>query len=391
MKRKMAAVLACVLAVSSMAACGDNSNNATNTTDASNTTVSTEIAEATITPTVEIVETAEGTALSAVPVEDYVVLGNYKNMQISVAKKQTYTDEEFNELIKDSFAGDLSYASTDIFEVSGVVAEDDYVLINYVGKQDDVAFDGGSAQDTILRIGSGQFIDGFEEGLIGVNVGDTVDLELTFPEEYPNNPDLAGVDVVFTVTVQGMLQFNDDAVAALGYEGIDTVEAYKSAMKSIVESDAESTYTNAVTTAICEKLLEDSIVTKVPSTIYNEEKEYIINEVQSEASQYGVDADTYTLAFIGVNLADYAVTVAEEYAKQAVIFQAIANAEELNPSDEDADAYVDDFISIYGEAYGISGRDDFYEVYTKEDIKQILMQENVVNFIKDTATITETE
>ncbi len=385
MKRKMAAVLACMLAVSSMAACGEN--NSTNTT---NTTISTEVAEATITPSVEIVDTAEGTALSAVPVEGYVVLGTYKNMQLSVAAKTTYTDEEFDEMIKDSFTGDLGYADTSVFADNGVVADGDYVLIDYEGKKDDVAFDGGTEEDAVLRIGSGEFIDGFEEGLVGVKVGDTVDLELTFPENH-RNTELAGADVVFTVSVKGLVQFTDEAVEALGYTGITTVDSYKSTMRNIVESEAESNYVNSVTTAICEKLLEDSIVTKVPSTIYEEERTYIISQVQSEAAQYGMDGDTYTQAILGVNLADYAVTVAEEYAKQAVIFQAIANAEDLNPSDADADAYVDDFIKLYGETYDISERDDFYEVYTKDDIKQILMQENVVNFIKEAATITETE
>lgn len=385
MKRKMAAVLACMLAVSSMAACGEN--NSTNTT---NTTISTEVAEATITPSVEIVDTAEGTALSAVPVEGYVVLGTYKNMQLSVAAKTTYTDEEFDEMIKDSFTGDLGYADTSVFADNGVVADGDYVLIDYEGKKDDVAFDGGTEEDAVLRIGSGEFIDGFEEGLVGVKVGDTVDLELTFPEDY-RNTELAGADVVFTVSVKGLVQFTDEAVEALGYTGITTVDSYKSTMRNIVESEAESNYVNSVTTAICEKLLEDSIVTKVPSTIYEEERTYLISQVQSEAAQYGMDGDTYTQAVLGVNLADYAVTVAEEYAKQAVIFQAIANAEDLNPSDADADAYVDDFIKLYGETYDISERDDFYEVYTKDDVKQILMQENVVNFIKEAATITETE
>lgn len=385
MKRKMAAVLACMLAVSSMAACGEN--NSTNTT---NTTISTEVAEATITPSVEIVDTAEGTALSAVPVEGYVVLGTYKNMQLSVAAKTTYTDEEFDEMIKDSFTGDLGYADTSVFADNGVVADGDYVLIDYEGKKDDVAFDGGTEEDAVLRIGSGEFIDGFEEGLVGVKVGDTVDLELTFPEDY-RNTELAGADVVFTVSVKGLVQFTDEAVEALGYTGITTVDSYKSTMRNIVESEAENNYVNSVTTAICEKLLEDSIVTKVPSTIYEEERTYLISQVQSEAAQYGMDGDTYTQAVLGVNLADYAVTVAEEYAKQAVIFQAIANAEDLNPSDADADAYVDDFIKLYGETYDISERDDFYEVYTKDDVKQILMQENVVNFIKEAATITETE
>ena len=81
-----------------------------------------------------------------------------------------------------------------------VVESGDTVNIDFEGKKDGVAFDGGTSQGYNLTIGSGSFIDGFEDGLIGVNVGDTVDLNLTFPEGY-QNADLAGQDVVFTVTV----------------------------------------------------------------------------------------------------------------------------------------------------------------------------------------------
>ena len=261
--------------------------------------------------------------------------------------------------------------------------------MDYEGKKDGVAFDGGTASDSILRIGSDDFIDGFEDGLVGVKVGETVDLNLTFPENY-GNTELAGKAVVFTVTVKGILQYSDDAVAKLGYEDITTMDAYREAIAVMMDYNAESVYYEDLTYAICDALLTNCAVSKIPGNYYEEQKAYVIDQVQYEASAYGIDGDTYTYAFMGVNLADYAVTVAEEYAKQAVIFQAIANAEDLNPTEEDIDAYVADFLTMYGESYGVTSAEDFYEVYSEADIRVILMQDNVINFLCENAKITET-
>ena len=115
----------------------------------------------------------------------------------------------------------------------------------------------------------------------------------------------------------------------------------------------------------------------------------MIEQVETEAAYYGLDGDSYTQAYIGVNLADYAVTVAEEYSVQAVIFQAIANNEDLNPTEEEMKEYVEGFIDIYGETYDIKTVEDFYKTNSENDVRLYMMQENVVKFIKEHATITE--
>ena len=393
MKRRLAAILACVLAVSSLAACGTDDTTASEsngTVSAGTETTSTgsSLAGATVVTSAEIVETEEGTGLHEIPVEDYVFLGQYKNLALSVTAKTEYTDEEIDEAVAEYFLSDLSYADTSLFATEGTVAEGDYILMDFEGKIDGEVFDGGTATDSVLLIGSGTYIDGFEEGLVGVKVGETVDLELTFPEDYWNT-DYAGKEVVFSVTVKGMTQFTDEAVAGLGYSSIKTVDEYREGIAYMYEYEAENGYYSNLTYAICDALLTNCAVSKIPSNYFEAQKAYVIEQVESEASYYGVDGDTYTYAFMGVNLTDYAITVAEEYAKQAVIFQAIANAENLNPTEEDVDAYVADFIEYYGETYGITTADDLYEVYSDSDIRLMIMQENVINFIIDSATITE--
>lgn len=381
MKRKLAAILACTLAVSALAGCGTTGTNTTKGTEG-------QIADAKVELSADLVETEKGVGLHEIPVEDYVFLGEYKNLALSVAAKKEYTEEEVDEYVKDSFGAELSYADTSVFETKGTVADGDYVLIDYKGKKDGIAFDGGTASDQILRIGSEDFIDGFEDGLVGAKVGETLDLNLTFPKDY-NNTDLAGKAVVFTVTVKGLLQYSDKAVAKLGYVDIETMDAYREAVAAMMEYNAESAYHQELTFAICDALLTNCPVSKIPSNYFEEQKEYVIEQVEAEASMYGTDGDTYTYAFMGVNLADYALTVAEEYTKQAVIFQAIANVEELNPTKEDIDAYVTDFVAMYGESVGVASEEDFYKVYSEDEIRVILMQDNVINFLSEKAKITE--
>lgn len=390
MKRRLAAILACALAVSTLAACGSDGANTTESSNTTSTGTSTTVGDATVALSVELVETEEDTPLHEIPVEDYVVLCDYEKLSISIPAKATYTDEEIDQTARESFGADLAYVSADAFATTGTVAEGDYVLIDYVGKMGGEAFDGGTSSDYVLEIGSDTFIDGFEDGLIGAKVGETVDVEVTFPDDY-GYTEYAGKDAVFTITVKGMLQYNDAGVASLGYSSITNVDEYREAIVSMLEYEEESTYYENLTYAICDALVSGSIVTKIPSNIYEAEKEYVIEMVEEEAAYYGYDGDTYTYAYMGVGLADYAVAIAEEYAIQAVIFQAIANAEDLNATDEDVDAYVQDFLTYYGAYYGVTTAEDFYEYYTVDDVKVMIMQENVIDFITERATITETE
>lgn len=383
MKKKMAAVLACVLTVSALAACGAEGTTGTENTQGT-------IAEATITPSIEVVAVEEGTALHELPVEEYVTLGDYKNLELEIPAKAEITEEMIDETVVQYFQIDLESAETSIFKTSGTVAEGDWVLIDYEGKKDDVAFNGGTATDAVLGIGTGSFIDGFEDGLVGVKVGETVDLDLTFPENY-DNTELAGAKVVFTVTVKGIATYADETIAAMGYEDIATVADYEDVIKTMLEYDAENVRYENLIFAICDALVNSSEVTKMPENIFEEQKAYVIEQVQAEAAYFGMDGDTYTQAYTGINLADYAVAVAEEYVIQAIIFQAIANAEDLNPTQEDIDEYIATFIEVYGETYGITSVEDFNEIYTAEDIRLIIMQENVTNFIDESAKITEVE
>ena len=130
--------------------------------------------------------------------ESSVKLGEYKGIAVTVTEASV-TDEEVENQIQQVLNSKAEYREVDRAAQTG-----DQVNIDYKGLLDGEAFEGGTAEGYDLTLGSGSFIDGFEDGLVGAVKGDQKDLNLTFPDPYPNNPDLAGKEVVFEVTVNAV-------------------------------------------------------------------------------------------------------------------------------------------------------------------------------------------
>lgn len=381
MKKKLAVLLALTLSVTAMAACGNEGEASTESTAATEGTAAAEsaastesavLAEATITPTVEVVEDASD--LASLVIADYVTLGDYQNMTVSVTPLTEISDEELEAYVSYMLSSGLNVLTTEEFKTEGAVADGDVVLIDYEGKKDGVAFDGGTASGAMLGIGSGMFIDGFEEGLIGVLPGETVDLELTFPEGYSNS-ELVGKDVVFTVTVKGRA------------DG----EQYKTAVKEYVEGMNQYYYYSDVNDAICQELVNICTISKLPSGFYEDYKNVVIETLSKQADAYGMDADAYANMYVGMNLADYAVSAAESYTVQAMLFQAVANEEGLVPTDEEVDAFAEEYVSAYGENYGFDSIEAFYETNPIEEIRIVMLQDKVLSYLTEHATIVDAE
>lgn len=383
MKKKLAVLLTLMMSVASLAACGGD--------NATTETSSTELAV--YTPSVEIVSVEGDTLdLSALPVEEYVTLGEYKGMTINVTPKTEVTDEMIDSSVLDYYyQHGATYLTAEEFLTEGTVAETDFALIDYEGKKDGVAFDGGTATDAVLGIGSGTFIDGFESGLVGVKVGETVDLNLTFPESY-GNTELAGQAVVFTVTVKGIVNFDDDTIAKLDLDGITTMEDYREAVSAMLTYEVENIYYSNLSAAICDALVGECEVTKIPESIFNAQKAYAEEQIGYEAYYYyGVDGELYAQVMSGMSLSDYASSIAEAYTIQAVIFQAIANAEGIDITQEEIDTFVNNYVANYGPDYGIESVDAFYENNTVEDVKTVLLQEKIMTFMTENSTIVDAE
>jgi hypothetical protein len=205
MKKKTLGLLAAVLSVAMLAGCGaKDTGNGTGTATGAGT---------------------ESTALKDMDVDKYVTLGEYKGLEVSVDTVEV-DEDEWDTLVNNVYYGNITAENGGITDRA--VETGDTVNIDYEGKKDGVAFDGGTDQGYDLTIGSGQFIAGFEDGLIGVMPGETVDLDLTFPENY-GNADLAGQAVVFTVTVNYIQpaqdgEFSDEVISNFGIDGVTNEE-----------------------------------------------------------------------------------------------------------------------------------------------------------------------
>ena len=255
---------------------------------------------------------------------DYVTLGEYKNLTIDTSS------DEYKAAYKALVEKDLSSSGIVGKKLEGTVAEGDTVNIDYEGKKDGVAFSGGTAQGKDLTIGSGQFIPGFESGLIGVKIGDTVDLNLTFPENY-SSAELAGAAVVFTVKVNyvkdsGKVKIEDH----YSEFGFNSLKEY--------EDDARE---RTIRNLLFEKVLESSDVSDYP----DDDKDTFLEAVYDYRnsiylSNYGVDFET-VLKQNNMTKADYISQIsasAESQLKDQMIYYSILREENLKPEYELSDS-----------------------------------------------------
>lgn len=320
---------------------------------------------------------------------DYVTLGEYKGLkvQIDLTASEDEIEEELNSAI----------SQADVMEeiTEGTVAEGDIVSIDYEGKLDGEAFDGGTAKDYDLEIGSGSFIDGFEDGLIGVNVGDTVDLNLTFPENYFSE-DLAGQEVVFTVTVHAikrMPELTDELVSTMTDGEYTTADDYKASIRASLEEE-KAGQRDAM-------IMSDLFTQVAANATINEYPEVMVDYGVQEMSDYYVDmAESFSMEFADF-LSMYLGMTEEEFNEQVVLavqqnlqqemyLKAIAETEGIELTEEEYEAGCEK----YAETYGMESAEELVENYGESVVRLSLLQEKVLEFLKESAVIeeiTETE
>lgn len=311
---------------------------------------------------------------------DYVTLGEYKGIEVTQAEP-VVTDEE-----RDSF---ISYSLK--LNPDRSVKEGDMLDIDYVGTKDGTAFEGGSASGATLTIGSGQFIPGFEEGLIGVKRGETVELPLTFPEDYKNS-ELAGQEVIFTVTVNNILaqeeqELTDDFVKGLDLGGIDTVESYRQYVDDMLLAQAQQTYqTNVENTIADEVIARCEFKKEPPAAMVERYTETLTENLTSQAAGYGMSLVQY-MANYGMDESNYKENIKSEATKSAqqyIVLQAIADAENISVSEEDLQTGLDELAK----SSGYESAEDIKEMVDSRDYAEYLMGRKVMDFLFENAAKT---
>ena len=319
--------------------------------------------------------------IEGINVSDYLTLCDLDNLVVPLSEVEA-TDEEIESDIESTLSAH-EYSSDD---TSLEVVDGDTVNIDYVGTIDGEEFDGGSSEDYDLTIGSGSFIDGFEDQLIGAHPGDVVTVNVTFPDDY-SSEDVAGKDAVFTVTVNGINvtpEFTDEFVAENLSDYATTVEEYR-------EYLANNYYEEHLEDYLSSYIIDESTIISYPKdylktlkgiTKYNDE--YNFSYYNSLFSSYGISAYESLWDMRGLDdemaYEDELIERAKESCKQALVYQAIYEkygltlnfdeyCAELNIENSD-DTYADSLIETYGQGYMMQAK--------MGDIVMDYLMENVV-------------
>ena len=287
--------------------------------------------------------------------KDYVTLGQYTGIQYDESAV-TVKEEDIQKKI-DSIMSSHTYKE----EITDrEVADGDTINIDYVGKVDGVEFEGGSTNGagTEVTIGVTSYIDNFLEQLIGHKPGETFDVTVTFPDGYRDSTDadgnalvLSGKQAVFSVTLNSIeeevLPELTDAWVDENYGTSDDLHSVE-ALRAFCQ---QQLYTSNLNTAVMDYLMDNATFREVPKAVTDYQVTQCLNYYYKMAQYYGYDLDTFVQSMLGYDNADAMLAAMadsiESYAKEALLYQAVAEAMDLAPTQEQIDTY-----SAYTEAYG---------------------------------------
>ncbi len=327
---------------------------------------------------------------------DFIKIKKWKELEVERVDPTPVKDEDINMSIE----SDLQTLAETIDITDRAAAMGDQVVIDYEGKKDGVAFQGGTATDQTITLGEAGFIDGFEKGIVGHKPGDKFDLPLTFPADY-GNADLAGKAVVFTITLDKIQEvvipeLNDETVAKLS-DKAKTVDEYKAQVKADLEkSNKESAEAQMKSNAFaafmkqCEVIeypkerLEDAI--EDCTEMYTEQLE------QMASMYYGTTLEELKKS-TGMSEEDLLGASFEDIAKEQLLselaIELIQKVEKLDFSDKAYEKFLEDQAKLYGYEDGDAVEEAYEEMYGEDSFKLAFKQEKVAEFIYKNCKVVE--
>ena len=316
---------------------------------------------------------------------EYIKVGDYKGIEVDDFAINVTQDE-----IDDQIQSDLERAAT-----SEKISENDTIKegyttnIDYVGKIDGKKFDGGTAEGYELKIGSNKFIEGFEDGLIGKNVGDKVELNLTFPEDYPSK-DLAGQDVEFAITINSATR---EVVPEYDLDFVkknteyDTVEAYEKAIEKKLYDDKETEARDNQKNEIWSRVLNNTEIIKYPDEIVNQYIKFNDQQMDDLAEAYGMTREELLKKYNFADEEEFAVVNEDNSklrVKQELLIEYIADKESLEVTNEE----VKKRMAMYeSRGYDEAGIEKQTGRHVEGYIRTALLYEKVLDFLLENAKI----
>ena len=319
----------------------------------------------------------QATAEDVISPGEVTKLGTYKGVEVTKAPVEV-TDEELEAKIQELLTYNPEY-----IEITDRPAQlGDIVNIDFVGMKDGVAFDGGTSSGYDLELGSGNFIEGFEAGIVGAGKGAELSLNLTFPESYPGNPELAGQPVVFDVTVNSIKEKKEaelDNRFVQRMSDFNTVDEFKADVLAGLEAEKEKAAESQLSAEILAAAVANSeynVNQDYVEDIYNNQLDYITSVLQ----QQGADLSLYAM-MSGMTEDELRQSIRESCetsAKQEILLRAIADKEEFLLEEAD----YQQLVTMYG-----MSAEDLKSNYGAEMVDETAMMFKSVQFIEDNAVI----
>ena len=311
-----------------------------------------------------------------------VKLGAYKDLEVSVDVSKEVTDAEVDERIERERNNLAELVLKD-----GAAAEGDTVVIDFVGSVDGVEFDGGKGDNFSLGLGSGQFIPGFEDQLVGHSAGETVDVVVTFPEDY-QAADLAGKEAKFVTTIHEVKEKEvpalDDELAKDIDEEVETLAELKEKYRKELAEAKEAAYNDAVEAAAIDLAVENAEIVDLPEEMIHEEVHRAVNEFLGNMQRQGISPDMY-FQITGTTQEDLHKQYESDAAartKTNLVVEAVAKAEGFEASAEEVEAEITSLAKDYN-----MEADRVRQLLSEEMLKHDIAVKKAVEVITSTAKV----
>lgn len=336
-------------------------------------------------PTIDVVSMEKGqdwTITAAVVTKPEVKLGDYKNLAVSVEATKEVTDEEVDAKIERE-----RNTLAELAIKESPAAEGDTVVIDFVGSIDGVEFDGGKGENFSLGLGSGQFIPGFEDQLVGHSAGEEVNVEVTFPEDYQAE-DLAGKPALFVTKIHEVkvkeVPALDDELAKDLDEEVETLDELKAKYRKELEAAKESAFDDAVETAAIDLAVANAEIVELPEEMIHEEVHRAMNEFLGGMQQQGISPDMY-FQITGTTREDLHKqheADAEKRTKTNLVVEAVAKAEGFEATAEEIEAEITELATTYNMEV-----EQVRRLLSEDMLKHDIAVKKAVEVITSTATV----
>lgn len=386
MKKRVVSLVLCMALALSVTACGSSKETDATSTESSSQATAESIAEETLEldPLGDVIGESKTPLLEGAEyvLEECLELAEYKGLSFTKTVEPVTEGQIMLKIIQQT-----GLEGEELTDPDAEVQMGDTAVIMYEGKKDGVPFDGGTNTEPYgLQIGSHSFIDGFEEGLVGMKAGETKDLNLTFPEGYQAE-ELAGQDVVFTVTVNSIKRLNitDEWVKENASEEFTTAAEYKDSFRKVLEEQNETSAQNTLYAEAWNTVRDNSVFHGIPRTLAESAVEKYDSETAQQAEMYGYELSTLIEAYGKDRYMEEREYYAEYTAKNALLLEALMKAENISKDSEEYQKALEEMVT----ESGAESAEELIQAYGEEAMDEMLLTTIIVEKILSYGKVTE--